>query len=218
MLVRYNPSEAARNLSVSRLDDAMAGEGLSGHVSDLRERLLASPRGAAHALSQSDERVDDERRTGQAHQREPRVVIEQQRREANECKRFAGEISERFRDRLLNLRHVIGDARHQSSARLRGKKGRRLTEDVCEEQVSEIANYALSDVGHPVAGQVRTCAFNQIQRKDRGDDLPEFLMPGEDTIENRLNQRGDPRGRGAVHDHRRRGDGKPAAIWPGVGD
>jgi hypothetical protein len=89
---------------------------------------------------------------------------------------------------------------------------------VREQDVAQIADDALSDVGHPIAGEVGTGAFDQIQRKDCDDDLRELFMPRQHAIENRLNQRGDTRGRGAVHDHRRRRSGKPAAIGPGEGD
>ena len=45
--------------------------------------------------------------------RQPRVVVEQQRREADERERLARQIADRFRHRLLHLADVVVDARQQ---------------------------------------------------------------------------------------------------------
>jgi hypothetical protein len=67
-----------------RLDDAVAGKRLGADVRQLLERLLAAPGRAAHALSQPDQRIHNQRRAGHADQGEPRVQIKHERRVAHE--------------------------------------------------------------------------------------------------------------------------------------
>ena len=196
----------------------MAREGLGGDVRDLRERLLTAPGRAADALPEPDERIDDERRARQRHQRQARVVVEEQRREGDERQRLAREVSERFGHGLLHLRDVVGDARHQLAVRIGREEGRRLSEDVREQQVADVADDALADVGHPVAGEIRADALDQIENEDRGDDLPELLVAREHAVENRLNQPGNTRGCGAVRDHRHRRGEQTPAIGPPEAD
>ena len=64
-------------LGAERLDDAMAGQRFGADVGHLFLRFLRAPRGAPHALPQAHERIDDERRAGEADDRQPRVVVEQ---------------------------------------------------------------------------------------------------------------------------------------------
>ena len=91
----------------------MAGERFAGHVRHVLEPLLAPARHRAQALAEPDERIDRQRRAGHAQQRQPGVVIEQQRREADERQRLARQIADRFRDRALHLTDVVVDARQQ---------------------------------------------------------------------------------------------------------
>jgi hypothetical protein len=211
-------------LSVSPLfgaegfDNTVAGKRLGRNVRDLRQCLLAASRGSAHPLPEPHKRVHDQRCPCQADHCQARVVIEQQHREANQGERLARKIAECLRDRLLNLRDVVGNARHQLAARLRGKERGRLPENVGEEQIADVADDSLSDVRHQVTGQVRPNPFDQVKTENRGNDLPEFLVARQHTVENRLDQRGDARRRGAVHDHGGRRGRKPAAIRPGVGE
>ena len=100
-------------LGAERLDDAMAGERLGADVRELLERFLAAPRRPPHALAEPDQRIDDQRRAGEADDRQPRVVVEQQRRVADQRQRLARQIAGRLRHRLLHLADVVVDARQQ---------------------------------------------------------------------------------------------------------
>ena len=101
-------------------------------VRQLLERLLAAPRRPPHALAEPDQRIDDQRRAGQADDRQPRVVVEQQRGKADERQRLAREIAGRLRHRLLHLADVVVDARHQLAGRALREEAGRLTEDVAD--------------------------------------------------------------------------------------
>ena len=76
----------------------------------------------AHALAEPDQRIDDQRRAGQADERQPRVVVEQQRRVADQRQRLAREVADRLRHRLLHLADVVVDARHQLAGRARARR------------------------------------------------------------------------------------------------
>ena len=51
------------------------GERFGADVRQLLQRLLAPPRRAAHALSEADERIEDDGRPREADEREPGVVM-----------------------------------------------------------------------------------------------------------------------------------------------
>ena len=70
-------------------------------------------RAPADALPEADERIDDNRRAGHAHEREPEVHVEHDRRIADEAQALADQVADRFRNRLLHLVDVVGDPRHQ---------------------------------------------------------------------------------------------------------
>ena len=89
---------------------AARGERLGADMGDVAERFLAAVGGAADALPEPGQRVDDERRAGEAHDGEPGVVIEEQRRESDEGQRLAGQVAEGLGDGLLHLPDVVGDA------------------------------------------------------------------------------------------------------------
>ena len=94
------------------------------------------------------------------------VVVEQQRREADERQRLAGEIAGRLRDRLLHLADVVVDPRHQLPGRALREEPGRLAEDVAVERVAQIHDDALPDVGHQVRRDVRADALEQVQPDD----------------------------------------------------
>ena len=104
-------------LGAERLHDAMAGERLGADVRQRLERLLAAPRRPPHALAEPDQRIHDERRDSQAHDREPRVVIKEHRHRAADRERLAREVADRLGDHLLHLPHVVVDPRHQLAGR-----------------------------------------------------------------------------------------------------
>ena len=109
-------------LRAEGLDDAMAGEGFGGDVREALDGLLAAARAAAHALAQADERIDDDRRAGHAHEGEAPVPPEQQRGVAEQRKAFAQQVADRLRHGLLHQVDVVGDPRHQRPVDQRLKK------------------------------------------------------------------------------------------------
>ncbi len=80
-------------LGAECLDDAVAGECFRAQVRNLFERFLAPARGAAHALPQSNQRIHDERRAGEADDRQPGVVPEEQARIADQRQCFPSQIA-----------------------------------------------------------------------------------------------------------------------------
>src|SRR5439155_19709673 len=89
------------------------------------------------------------------------VVIEHQRDEAHDGQPFAQQIADRLRYGLLHLADVVRNPRHQLPRRLAREERRGLTEDVAEQTVTHVADYALTDVGHEIGGQIRADAFRQ---------------------------------------------------------
>ena len=89
-LVRYSRCEAPAeplllvSLRAERLDDAVAGERFGRDVRQLLELFLAAPRRAANALAEPHERIDHERRAGDRHERQPRVLVEEKERQPDE--------------------------------------------------------------------------------------------------------------------------------------
>ena len=153
-------------LGAECLDDAVTGERFGAQMGQVLERLLAAPRRPAHALSEPDQRIHDERRAGQADDGQPRIVVEQQRRIADERERLAREIARGFRHGLLDLADVVVDPRQKTAGRAVGEKARRLVEDVAVERVAQVHDDALADVGHQVGRHVRSDAFQQVHEDD----------------------------------------------------
>jgi hypothetical protein len=209
MLVRYRRC-------AERLHDPVTAERFGALVRHVFERFLAAARRPAHALPEPHQRIDHERRAGQAHHREPGVGIEQQKREADDRERLAHQIAHRLRDGKLNLRDIVGQPRHQPSGRLARKERRRLPQNVSEEHVAQVLDDALSNVGHQVRRQVRADTLEEVQHEDRRRDESERLARGQDFVEDRLDEICDAGRRDAVHDHRHDRAGQPAPIGPGV--
>ena len=153
-------------LSRERLHDPMAGKRLRADVRDALERLVASPRRPAHALAEANERIHDERRAGQADNRQPRIDVEHQKHETDEREGFARQIADRFGHDLLHLTNVVVDARHQLAGRSLREKPGRLAEDVTVEIVAEIHHHALSDVRRQVGRDVGPDALQQVDEDD----------------------------------------------------
>ena len=135
-------------LGAECLHDSVSGEGLSGHVGELLEVLLAPSRRAPDALAEADERIDDKRRAGDRHQREPRVQVEQIDGEPHERQPFTQQIADRLGDRLLHLVDVVRNPRHELTARVTAEERRGLIEDVAEQPIAQVADHPLTDVGH----------------------------------------------------------------------
>ena len=109
-------------LGQERLDDAVAGEGLAGDVRQPLERLLAAVRHGAQPLAEPGERIDDERRRGQAHERQAGVDVDEQGRIADHRQRLAGDVADGLRDRPLHLADVVVDPRQQLAGRRGGRR------------------------------------------------------------------------------------------------
>ena len=113
MFVRYRCRSASRKrlalalLRAERLDDAMRRERLGADVRHVLQRLLAPPRGAADALAQPHERIHDDRRAGQADERQPRVDVEQHRPRNRRARAF------RAADRRRSPRRRAAPARRR---------------------------------------------------------------------------------------------------------
>ena len=88
----------------------MAGEGLGRDVGEVLELFLAAAGRSTDALPEPDERIQDERRAGQADEREARVVPEEDADVPDERERFPDQIADRLGHRLLDLADVVGDA------------------------------------------------------------------------------------------------------------
>ena len=126
----------------------MSGECFRGDVRQMLEMFLATSRRAADAFAEAHERINDKRRARDGHQRQPRIEIEEIRREPDQRQTLAHQIPDRLGDRLLHLvtSLVIRDMSWPLVCRL--KERGRLIEDVPEQPVAEVADDALTNVGH----------------------------------------------------------------------
>src|SRR5439155_24165496 len=88
-------------LRAKRFHNPVAGKRFGAQMRKRFERLLTASGRPPDALAESNQRIDDEWRAGQADEREARIVIEEQRRVRHERERFAREIADGFRNRLL---------------------------------------------------------------------------------------------------------------------
>ena len=75
----------------------MAGKCFGADVGKLFERLLAAPRGSPDSLTETYQRIDDEWRADQTEERQPRVVVKEDRRKADDRERFAREVADCLR-------------------------------------------------------------------------------------------------------------------------
>ncbi len=167
--------------------------------------FLAALRRLAHALAQSHQRIDDDRRAGEADEGELGVEVDQDDEIADQREAFADQIADRFGDRLLNLLHVAGDARHQLPARAAREEAGRLAERVREQLTAHVAHHELAHVRHQERREVRADAFAQRGEDDEQADLHDAVLRqvlDQDIVENRFDQVREQSRCGAVEEHR----------------
>jgi hypothetical protein len=199
-------------LRAERLHDPMTRERFGADMRHVLERLLAAGTRAPHPAAELGERIEDERRTREAHERKPRVVVHENTREENHRQRFTREITNRLGHRALKLTDVVGDSRHQPPGRLQREERRGLTEHVAEQLVAEIVDDALPDVSHQVRREIRAQTFEEIEREDRERDRQQIALRRQDLVEDRPDEGGHSRGASAVHRHRQRSARQPPTI------
>ncbi len=170
-------------------------------VGDLLERFLAPPRRAANALSEPDERVDDEWCSGQTDDGQSGVQIEEQRRIPDERQRLSRQIADGFRDDLLDLVDVVCDPRHQLAGRVPGEEAGRLTQDVLVERIAHVHDDPLPDIGHQIRRDVRPDTLQEVQRDDRPRDEAQALLVPEHVVEDGLDYPGQAGGPRRVDQH-----------------
>ena len=104
----------------------------------------------------------------QTDERQPRIVVEQQA-----GKPIASAIPSPGRPSCRTRRaapgHVVGDARHQAASGLRREECGRLSEHVAEQQVAQVADDALPDIGHQVRTRHTRQSLWRIDDEDRDD-------------------------------------------------
>ena len=124
---------------------------------------------APHLLPEPHERIDDDRRAGEADQRQPRIGVEQQDQVADERQPLAHQIADRLRHRLLDLGDVARHARQQLAAGAPREEGSPTGPRMWPKSAfAHVAHDELADVGHQVGRQVGADALEQID----GDDGP----------------------------------------------
>ena len=79
----------------------------------------------AHALPEADERIDQDGRAGQRHERQAGVVVEEQADVADEREAFPDEVADGLRHHLLHLVDVVVDPRELIIQRVDGARGGR---------------------------------------------------------------------------------------------
>ena len=199
-------------LGAERFHDSVAREGFGAEMRNVLERLLAPPRRPAHALAEPDERVDDQRSAGQADDRQPAVVVQEECRIADERERLAREIAGRFRHGLLHLADVVVDPGQQAARRAVREKARRLIEDVPVERVAHVHHNALPDVGHQIRRHVRADALQQVDADDGPRRPGDVLLLRQQAVENRPNEVRETGGPDRVDDHPNDRPREPAAV------
>ncbi len=218
-LVRRRPEAGFLvRLCAEGLDDPMAGEGFGGHVGEVLELFLAAPGGSPDPLAQTHQRMNGQRRDEHRHHRQLPVHEEQHDRERDQRQPLAKQISQRLRDRLLDLVDVVGDPRHQRAGAAAREEPGRLVEDVPEQPVADVAYHPLPDVGHQERREVSAQTLEKIATDHEPGERRERDCPLQDGIDQRLDLVGD-RGVGCGVDHHsgKRRD-EPPAVRAGVGE
>jgi hypothetical protein len=192
--------------------DAVTGERLGAEMRQLLLRLLAAARRPPDALPQPNQRVDDEGRYRQAGEGQPRIDPEHQAREADEGQRLPRQIADRFRRGLLHLADIVADTREQPAGGALREEPRRLAEDVAVQLVAHIHHDALPDVGHQVRRRVRPHALEEVNADHRPRDDRDLFLPGQQVVEDRLDQVSEPGRADGVDHHAEHGPREPRAI------
>jgi hypothetical protein len=191
-------------LGAKRLDDPVSGKRLGTDVRDVLERLLAPSGRPPHALSQPDQRIHDERRAGDADDRQTGIEVEEQGRQPDERERLAHEIGDRFGHHLLHLPDVVVDARHQLAGGPLREKAGRLTENVTVQRVAQVHHHPLPDVGRQVRRDIRAHALEQVDADDRPGHLRQVFLERQGLVDDRPDDHGQSGRAGRIQQH---GDG-----------
>ena len=201
-------------LRAKGLDDAVAGERFAGDVRHVLLRLLAPARHRADALAEAHQRIHHQRRRGHAQQRELGVVVEQQRRRADERQRLARQVADRFRDGALHQADIVVDARQQLPRRAAREERGRLIEQVPEQLVADHHHHAVAEAFHQVTREIAAQALEEVHRHDGGGDEAQIVTRRQHRVDDGLDQIRHRRGR------RRRTQSSPARrrrSRPGAG-
>ena len=199
-----------------RLDDTVTGERLRGDVREPLQFLLAAPARPPHALAQPHERVDDDRGARDADDGQPCIPIEQQHGVSDEGQALAQQIAHRFGDRLLYLRDVVGNARHQLAGRALAEKVGRLVEGVAEQLIPEVADDPLTDVRHQERREVRAETLGEVGKQDGRGPERQVAVARKGLVDDGLDEICDCGGGSPVEQHGGEGRNKPSPVTPGV--
>ena len=188
-------------LRAERLHDAMTGERFGAQMRQRLERFLTPPRRPPHALTETDQRIHDERGAGQADDGQPRVVIQQQRGVSGQRERLPREVARGFRNDLLDLADVVVDPRQQPAGGAMREESGRLAEDVTKQRAAQIGDDPLADVGHQVRRHVRTDALQQEQADDHPRREHHVLLLGQHLVDDQLDESGQAGRSDGVDEH-----------------
>ncbi len=113
------------------------------------------------------------------------VVIEQQRREADERQRLARQIAGGFRDRLLHLPDVVVDPRHQLAGGRAAKKPADWPRMCAIERVAQVHDHALADPAIRYDDAYEPSPFSRFSDDDECRDGHELRRVRQDLVEDR---------------------------------
>jgi predicted site-specific integrase-resolvase len=201
-----------------RFHDPVPRERFGADMGQLLERLLAAVRCPAGRAARGAERVDDQRRADEAEDRQPRVVVEQQRAVSNQRERLSRQIAGCLRDGLLDLADIVVDAGHQLSGRPLCEKGSRLSEDVAVQRVAYVHDDALAHARHQVRRDVRTDALEEIEADNRPSDERQVLLLTQHVVEDPLDEPRQPGRTGCVKEHSHYRPRQPPVIGTRVAE
>ena len=190
----------------------MAGKRLAGDVRQMLERFLAAACRLAQPPAQLRQRIDDDRRAGDADQSKPRIVVEQQHPVADQCQRLLEQIADGLGDYMLHLPDVVGDPREQLSGRSAREEAGRLAQHVGVQSVAQVADHALPDICHQVVGEVPAQPLQQVCADNSDGHLPDALLARQHTVQDGLDLGGQKRRGDGIDKHRRNRPDEPQAI------
>ena len=179
-------------LRTERLDDAVSGERFGADMREHFQLLLAAPGRSPHALADPQERIHDQRCPGEAHQGQPRIIVEEQPRIDEDRQRFPQQIPNRLRHDVLHAVDVVGQPRHQLAGRAAAEEASRLVKHVAEQLVADVAHEPLADIGHQVHRGVRAEPLEQVARDEHRRHEPQPLARWQHVIDDRLDEHRQP--------------------------